>query len=376
MNPAVFAFICALLFLGCEAEPEVRINFFSITHDADGDGITSPGDRLTLTWEVVVIANDAKGQFVPDWSCDVTLDGDLQGLNPSQTRWRFDNSDSQFVSDTLNVTIPPFAPSGATYDLTLTAKLSTGAVSVSRLVITALPKESDIRLVRFYISGGDSDGRLTPGEKNVRLQLALLNAGQAPVGRLTCRVSAVDSTVAVMRGAPTLVYDDIAPQDTADWRYVVFDYDSSAPVYDPALFALAINDENDRLWLDTVRVFGSKGPKAEISAWKLFDTSGNMDGIANPGEVIQLSFEVQDTGGWMTVTNLNVTSIDDKIQWNTNHVYPIPELYETNVFTTAPADVSLLILASHPSEPIPLCVTIRDEFDNRWVTELSVPVVR
>lgn len=380
MKTIILLLICTIFCIGCGSKPRVQINTFEILSGFNPDGVTSLGDTLILHFAIQVTDNSSSKLFSSGdgngtVDCDVALSGNIQSLGVSQTYWQLSFNGDETREGSFTLKIPSSASAGERYNLDLSAVLSgDGSRDVKQMAIIAQPPQSYITVERYYISGGDNDGRLAPGEANVRLQILLRNAGFSHSDSLDCYVSSGDPDIAIVNGIAHFQIPSIASRNTSAWQQVLFNYGTSADPFQPAAFGIRIADKYKQTWVDTMRVIGMKGPKPIVSAWRLFEQAGNQDGQANPGEQIQLSFDVKDIGGWLTVSDLIVSTKDTLIQWNANRAYPIPELMETQVFTTAPADVSFLIPVSHHTEPIPLTVTITDEFSNCWVTEISVPV--
>jgi len=367
------------MFTACTLnEPKVKINRFEVFQDPNNDDITSPGEKLTVRYEIEVtnFTESYSSSTSSSVECLVTITGDTNPLEATETNASILFYGNETRQHTFKITVPASAQKNELFRLNLSAVLAIGNQADQELVITTRYPKPEIRVTKHYISGGDKDGRLVPGEKDVRLQLQFSNLGRSPSGRINSYVSTNDAYATITNGSTIDMYN-INPGDGTGWYSVTFQYGFSAPMDHPCFFYITSQDPFNQTWVDTIKIVTGVGPKVEISNWTLSDPTGNNNGIANPGEAINIGLTVKNSGtGRLEKSSITVSTSDSDIRWNSYRVAEVPELQIGEQFDTEGGNISLLVLASHPETPIPLILTITDNHGNEWKSDIAVPVIK
>jgi len=216
----VFSFVvlCAVLALiGCAKDPSIRINSFEIKNDTGINNII-PGASLTAVF-VVEISNLEGYSRVESsgMECDVQITT-TKGLKLSDNTWKVNFVSDEARTRIFYVTIPDTASDGSEYKMHIVARLPNDSQSEADLtMIVGLP-EAKIEVANYGISGGDRDGKISPGEKYAHMNLWLKNTGVSASGSITTTLSTNDSLVTVYASERTFSFSDLAAGKTTNLK--------------------------------------------------------------------------------------------------------------------------------------------------------------
>jgi uncharacterized repeat protein (TIGR01451 family) len=149
-------------------------------------------------------------------------------------------------------------------------------------------------------SHGDGDGVIDFGE-TIELTIALTNMGQSDAQNVVGTLSAGSSYVTLIAGVRN--YGTIPSGGTvANSQPFVFRVDQTVPNGEPLGLVLGVTEDPGTLPLN----LSATAPSYTVGITDLDDSSGDGDGIADPGETVGLTLRIENHGGCST-PNLTAT---------------------------------------------------------------------
>ena len=155
---------------------------------------------------------------------------------------------------------------------------------------------------------GNGDGVVNYGE-TIELKVEVCNLGDSPAPAVAATLRSEDEYATVTDSLES--FGEIAGGSTVQTGDD-FDFVVSPEVRDghTLTFSLTISDDLDRAWADTFSLQVAV-PELEYAAWAVIDSEGDGDGIADPGETVDLFVTLVNSGGQEATAVSCLLSSDD-----------------------------------------------------------------
>jgi hypothetical protein len=143
-------------------------------------------------------------------------------------------------------------------------------------------------------SHGDGDGVIDFGE-TIELTVALNNMGQSDANNVVGTLTSVSPYVTLITGSRG--YGTIAAGATvSNSQPFVFQVANGVPNGEPLQLDLGVTEDPDHLPLNLTAV----APAYSVSVTSIIDLTGDLDGMADPGEDVALTLRIENHGGCST----------------------------------------------------------------------------
>ncbi|MFH1007483.1 MAG: two-component regulator propeller domain-containing protein, partial [Candidatus Latescibacterota bacterium] len=158
-------------------------------------------------------------------------------------------------------------------------------------VMDVHPRPAMVVTDRLDFQDENKDGIIEAGE-HVTVRIILRNTGPRVLGGVQCRLSTDDPYVAIDDSVAD--FGQLLVGSAVGWRMVSFKVTEGFQGQHTAAFDLEIRDEDGNVWMETAEA-ALLSPQIPLMGLAVLDGGtdsmrgfGNGDGIANPGETIQL----------------------------------------------------------------------------------------
>ncbi|MAF09705.1 hypothetical protein CMK11_04570 [Candidatus Poribacteria bacterium] len=281
------------------------------------DGEANPGERVEPR---VRLLNSGSGEAVNVVATLSTTDADVTvtGAQVTHATW------PAGVARNNTGFIIEIASDASAHDVTLTIDVTADNASPSQFTMTfpivKLPASFSQRSSwAFDKTTGNGDGDANSGER-VEIRARILNDGPGPGENVIATLTSADSDVSIVTGVVSHATWPVG--EARNNTGFVVDVEPAATAHD-VTFTLSVTADTGGPWefTFTIPVVVAAVAFESRSFWSFDKTTGNADGLANPGERVQIRARMLNTGA-ATAENVvaTLTSTDGKASVTTAQV--------------------------------------------------------